>query len=222
MAARSRIEMPINRARSFLILAAVALPVGAPGQEVTRADLDGRFTRTVQPFLRTYCITCHGKDRPKAEMDLSAYQTMAALLQDGRRWSQVLERLEAEEMPPLEAKRHPSAKERREAIEWFHEVREQVIQRNAGDPGIVLARRLSNTEYNYTIRDLTGVDIRPTREFPVDPANTAGFDNSGESLSMSPALLNKYLKAARTVGDHMEIGRASCKERGDVETNDGH
>ena len=72
-------------------------------------------------------------------------------------------------------------------------------------PGVVLARRLSNAEYNYTIRDLTGVDIRPTREFPVDPANPAGFDNSGESLTMSPALLNKYLQAARDVGDHMVL-----------------
>src|SRR3954469_19143077 len=152
--------MPIHRARILLILAAVALPGGARGQEVSRADLDGRFTRTVQPFLQTYCITCHGKDRPKAELDLSVYQTMAALLQDGRRWSQLLERLEAEEMPPMEAKRHPSARERREAIEWFREVREQEIRRNAGDPGIVLARRLSHMEYNYTIRDLTGVDLR--------------------------------------------------------------
>jgi len=40
------------------------------------------------------------------------------------------------------------------------------------------------------------VDIRPTQEFPVDPANEAGFDNTGESLSMSPALLKKYLEAA--------------------------
>ena len=55
----------------------------------------------------------------------------------------------------------------------------------------MLATRLSNAEYNYTIRDLTGVDIRPAREFPVDPANPAGFDNSGESLSMSPALLKQ-------------------------------
>jgi hypothetical protein len=66
-----------------------------------------------------------------------------------------------------------------------------------------LARRLSNSEYNYTIRDLTGVDIQPTREFPVDPANLAGFDNSGESLTMSPSLLNKYLQAARQVSEHM-------------------
>ena len=39
----------------------------------------------------------------------------------------------------------------------------------------------------------------------MDPANTAGFDNSGESLSMSPALLNKYLQAAREVANHMVL-----------------
>jgi hypothetical protein len=60
-------------------------------------------------------------------------------------------------------------------------------------------------EYNYTIRDLTGVDIRPTREFPVDPANTAGFDNSGETLAMSPTLLKEYLNAAREVASHMYL-----------------
>ena len=112
-------------------------------------------------------------------MDLSVYKTMAALLRDGRRWSQLLEHLESEKMPPVEARRHPSAEDRRKAIEWFQAVREHETQRNAGDPGIVLARRLSNVEYNYTIRDLTGVDIRPTREFPVDPANVVGFANSG-------------------------------------------
>jgi hypothetical protein len=34
---------------------------------------------------------------------------------------------------------------------------------------------------NYAVRDLTGVDIQPAKEFPVDPANPAGFDNSGGS-----------------------------------------
>ena len=48
-------------------------------------------------------------------------------------------------------------------------MRTNEARKNAGDPGLVLARRLSNAEYNYTIRDLTGVDIRPTREFPWIP-----------------------------------------------------
>jgi hypothetical protein len=37
-------------------------------------------------------------------MDLSGFTTMAALMQDGRRWSQMLERLEAEEMRPKGAR----------------------------------------------------------------------------------------------------------------------
>jgi hypothetical protein len=120
-------------------------------------------------------------------------------------WDRVLERLEAEEMPPEKAPRHPTSHERRAVIEWLRELREQEAQRSAGDPGVVLARRLSNAEFDYTIRDLTGVDIRPTREFPVDAANEAGFDNSGESLTMSPALLKKYLAAVRWVADHVVL-----------------
>src|SRR5439155_8998087 len=60
-------------------------------------------------------------------------------------------------------------------------------------------------EYNCTIRDLTGVDIRPANEFPVDPTNEAGFDNSAESLAMSPDLLNKYFEAARKDAEHLVL-----------------
>ena len=90
-------------------------------------------------------------------------------------------------------------------IAWIGAVRKLEATRNAGDPGPVPARRLSNAEYDNTIRDLTGVDLRPTKEFPVDPANEAGFDNSAESLAMSPALVKKYLEAARGVADHLVL-----------------
>ncbi len=199
-----RIKWTACWAGLFLILTATAFLDVARGQEAGRAALEGEFTRTVQPFLKTYCISCHGQQQPAAQMDLSVFTAMPALMRDGRRWSQMLERLEADEMPPKGAP-HPTAQERRAAIDWFHAVREHEMQRNAGDPGVVLARRLSNAEYNYTVRDLTGVDIRPTREFPIDPANTAGFDNSGETLMMSPTLLNKYLSAAREVAGHMYL-----------------
>ena len=79
------------------------------------------------------------------------------------------------------------------------------MQAHAGDPGVVLAHRLSNAEYNYTIKDLTGVDIQPAKEFPVDPANQAGFDNSGESLQMDPELLKRYLEAARVVSEYLVL-----------------
>jgi hypothetical protein len=108
-------------------------------------------------------------------------------------------------MPPEDASRQPAADEREAVITWVRELREREARRNAGDPGTVLARRLSNAEFDYTIRDLTGVDIRPAAEFPVDPANESGFDNSGESLAMSPALLTKHLAAARRVADQIVL-----------------
>ena len=181
------------------------LLLGACLQLRAAPPLEDQFAQTARPFLQTYCISCHGAKQPAAQLDLSAFTTLPALLQDGRRWSQILERIEASEMPPQGAPRQPAATERRAVVNWFHAVRADQRRRHAGDPGVVLARRLSNAEYNYTIRDLTGVDIRPAREFPVDPANTAGFDNSGETLMMSPTLLKKYLAAAREVASHMYL-----------------
>ena len=108
-------------------------------------------------------------------------------------------------MPPAKSSLKPEGSERQEVIAWLRAVRKREAMRHAGDPGPVAARRLSNAEYDHTIRDLTGVDLRPTREFPVDPANRAGFDNSSESLTMSPALLRKYLEAARSVTDHLVL-----------------
>ena len=187
----------------LLVAGSIALPL-AGAADAANSDLENRFARTVRPFLASYCAGCHGGATPAAQFDLQSYTKMAAVIRDYPRWSLVLEKLTARQMPPKQALQ-PPADARQQVIDWVQAVRMNEARKNAGDPGPVPARRLSNAEYNNTIRDLTGVYMRPTREFPVDPANTAGFDNSGESLSMSPALLNKYLQAAREVGDRMVL-----------------
>jgi hypothetical protein len=168
-------------------------------------SLESRFATRVQPFLKRYCFSCHASKKPKAGLDLSRDSTVTAIASHARQWELVLERLQGQEMPPEDAPRRPPADERATVIAWLRDLRDHEARRSAGDPGSVLARRLSNAEFDYSVRDLTGVDIRPTREFPVDPANQAGFDNSGESLTMSPALLKKYLAAARHVADHLVL-----------------
>ncbi|MBI5759724.1 MAG: DUF1587 domain-containing protein, partial [Planctomycetales bacterium] len=197
MLSRSTIGAMVLLNGSFAITATAAEP--------NRQPLERRFADVVHPFLKTYCLACHGAEKQQGKLDLSGDSSVAAVVKNYRAWDIVVERLEAEEMPPKKATKQPTAQERRVVIEWIKALREDEACRNAGDPGTVLARRLSNAEFDYTIRDLTGVDIRPTREFPVDPANEAGFDNSGESLTMSPALLKKYLAAARLVADHLVL-----------------
>jgi hypothetical protein len=188
----------------FVLL--VGPSAGRPEKPTPAAgELEQKFGKTVLPFVRAHCVSCHGADKPKSDLDLTPFTGLDAVARDYRRWGLVLERLEAGDMPPESAKNQPSAELRREVVAWIKAVRKAEAERNAGDPGPVLARRLSNAEYDNTVRDLTGADIRPAREFPVDPANEAGFDNSGESLTMSPALLKKYLEAARRVADHLAL-----------------
>ena len=182
----------------LLLLVGCALTVQAAGPPT----LESRFEQTVKPFLAKHCTSCHGLYKQESKLNLSTYSSVKSIINAYTAWQDILERVEAEEMPPAKARTQPSDDERAAVIAWIKELFDREATRNVGDPGTVLARRLSNPEYDNTIRDLTGIDLRPTREFPVDPANEAGFANSGESLTMSPALLKKYLEAARKVADH--------------------
>ncbi len=192
--------MFVMQLRSLTVmLALAAMPAAA-----ATSGLDRQFEQSVRPFVAKYCVGCHSGQTPAAQFDLKAYTTMDMVTRDYPRWALVMERMTAKEMPPKPVP-SPPEEASRHVIDWIQAVRAEQVKKSAGDPGLVLARRLSNAEYNYTVRDLTGRDLQPTREFPVDPANPAGFDNSGESLTMSPALLNKYLQAARGVADHMVL-----------------
>jgi hypothetical protein len=202
--------MPLSKTRLVLSLIAFSLTslgvwyaFHAQAGPAPAADpLEQRFSTQVRPFLQRYCLGCHGPKKQEAALDLSRASSVTAITGNMRQLELVLERLKAKEMPPEEAPLRPKPEERAAVVAWIGDLRDREARRHAGDPGTVLARRLSNAELDCTIRDLTGVDIRPTRAFPVDPANEAGFDNSGESLAMSPALLKKYLAAARLVADH--------------------
>ncbi len=176
----------------------------APAPAAPPPSLDRQFVDSVRPAIAKYCVGCHSGSNPAAQFDLKAYDSLAPVVRDYPRWDLVLKRVAAGEMPPKQAPALP-ADARQKLTGWIEVVRATEIRKHAGDPGPVLNRRLSNSEYNYTIRDLTGVDLRPAREFPVDPANEAGFDNSGESLSISPGLMAKYLEAARQTADHMVL-----------------
>src|SRR5215813_4446255 len=188
---------------SLLTLGSGALP-SLNAANPTEADLARKFSQTVRPFVTSYCVVCHSGPTPAAGFDLQHYTTIESVVEDFARWSLALRKLSAMEMPPQSMKQPPQAL-RRQVIDWIEALRKDQVRKRAGDPGPVTARRLSNAEYNYTIRDLTGVDLRPAREFPVDPANQAGFDNSGESLTISPSLMSKYLEAARRVADHLVL-----------------
>lgn len=62
----------------------------------------------------------------------------------------------------------------------------------------VVMRRLNRTEYNNTVRDLLGTDLRPADQFPADDLG-ANFPTVGSSLSLSPAYVVRYEAAAHAL-----------------------
>ena len=203
LAAATVVTAVLGVTAAYAWQAAVQLPGrAAPPTPRPAQGLDQRYLTDVQPLLKTYCYSCHAGSSPAAKLDLTAFDTTAKVAAAFDVWDRLHVRLDRRDMPPR-GMAQPTDAERRTITDWFAALQEREADRNAGDPGVVLARRLNNAEYNYTIQDLTGVDIAPTRAFPVDPANEAGFDNSGETLAISPALLTKYVDAARNVADYI-------------------
>ena len=65
--------------------------------------------------------------------------------------------IESDQMPPRGAKQ-PTSEERDRLQGWVRSYLKVEARANAGDPGPVVLRRLSNAEYTYTVRDLTGLE----------------------------------------------------------------
>ncbi|HAA68056.1 MAG TPA: hypothetical protein DCE55_02845 [Planctomycetaceae bacterium] len=174
------------------------------GVERVQAD---EFRAQVQPYLKTYCEKCHNPKLAKGELDFSVYRSEVNVTAHFRRWNNIIAFIKSGEMPP-EKEPQPGIAESNAVVAAIEAILLKEARRNAGDPGVILPRRLSNTEYDLSIEHLTGVAIQPTRTFPVDPAGGEGFDNTGEALSMSPSLLKKYLGAAQQVASHMVLTTA--------------
>ena len=158
------------------------------------------FEKQIQPLLVKTCGKCHGQKPKNSDLDLVSFGTAKAILAKPKVLADIAERLNAGDMPPKEAPQ-PSESERKQLLDWIKAALDSEAAARAGDPGAVTLRRLSNTEYDNAIRDLTGVDMRPTRarEFPTDSVGGEGFANVGEAMPVTPGLVERYHQAARDV-----------------------
>lgn len=66
------------------------------------------------------------------------------------------------------------------------------------DPGRVTLHRLNRAEYDNSVRDLLGLDLRLAADFPPDD-HGYGFDNIADVLATSPLLLEHWAGAAATL-----------------------
>ncbi len=179
--------------------AVVMLGLAAYSAAGQGAPADATFTKSVQPFFAKNCFTCHSSRLSSGGLNLEAYKNTSLFFQDRDEAEKILKKLQAGEMPPKASPR-PNAEELKVVTAWI----ESDLDRQAkADPRRVVARRLNRVEYNNTVRDLLGVDVRPADDFPQDDS-AYGFDNIAQALSVSPLLMEKYVATAERIS-HMAV-----------------
>ncbi len=152
----------------------------------------------VAPFLETHCFDCHGDDDGDAGLNLAVYTSASDLTEHRKTFEKIFRMINSGAMPPGDFEPLPEDDDREVVATWLEDKLFNFDCKVVNDPGRPTIQRLNRAEYNNTIRDLVGVDFKPADDFPSDDVGE-GFDNIGDVLSLSPLLLEKYLKAAEQI-----------------------
>lgn len=159
------------------------------------------FASDIAPFMASYCVSCHASDEPEGGIALDKYESSANVQNDYELWEKIIRLVNAHQMPPAD-EQQPTSDELIAVTAAIERELAQFDCTSEKHPGRVTIQRLNRAEYNNTIRDLVGLDLKLADDFPSDDVGN-GFDNIGDVLSIPPILLEKYLDAAATVADRI-------------------
>lgn len=166
------------------------------------ASTDEEEFASFRTLIKTYCSDCHTGETAEADVELNLLDSLPSLRRKTDLVQRTLETLQQNQMPPPDSLQLKED-ERQEILLFLKRILKEEAEKFSGDPGPVVLRRLNNAEYTNSIRDLTGIPtLDPAKEFPVDGAAGEGFTNAGNALSMTPAMLTKYLDAGRDLSQH--------------------
>jgi hypothetical protein len=184
----------VSRFTSLILAFAIYFPVFASAGEST-------FEKELHPLLDAHCFRCHGEKKQKGGVNLAPFRSEEDVLKKHKLFRSVLEQIETESMPPDEEDALPEA----ERTKLLAGIRQTLATLESDHPSLLnpgpgTIRRLSRTEYNYSIRDLLGVDFDAKEAVGMPEDNTGrGYANFAAALNIPPAVMEKYFSAADAI-----------------------
>ena len=154
--------------------------------------------------LDKYCVSCHNDRLKTAGLTLEHGNVDLVGVQPDV-WEKVARKLRTHEMPPPGRPR-PDASTYSALAAHLETALDKASAANP-DPGRVAVHRLNRAEYTNAVRDLLGLEVDGRALLP-DDANQESFGNIASVLSVSPALLERYLSAASQVS-RLAVGTAA-------------
>jgi len=177
------------------LFSALLCPLAALGDTQIAPGTDG-YDGLVRPFFKTHCIKCHGPDKSKGELTLHTLDGDLASGGGLERWEDVLDALKSGAMPP-EDELQPQEAERKAVTGWINKGLLAYVEKASREAPATTVRRLTNFEYENTMRDLLGVDLNLIQYLPQDPVKPYHFNNTAEFMLLGPEQIDRYLEVAR-------------------------
>ena len=146
-------------------------------------------------MLLQYCTACHNDKLKTANMSVQPLDA-TNLAVNNATWEKILRRLSLGEMPPRGMPRPP-----KEQINDFTGWLAGSLDKLAADnpnPGRATLRRMNRAEYANAVRDLLALNVDMANDLPVDDTGY-GFDNIADVLTVSPTLMDRYIRVAGKV-----------------------
>ena len=178
---------------AVLLLLTVSPPV-LRTEVIRQSSVSASESDQHKNLLTTYCVTCHNSRLKTGGLALDSLNLEAAA-DDAQIWEKAIRKLRGRLMPPP-GNRQPAQNE----IDAFIAYLENNLDTHAKGPkaGHVPIQRLNRTEYAAAVKALIGVEIKTKDALPQD-VSVDGFDNIATALSTSPAFVDQYITAARTI-----------------------
>src|SRR5688572_11560480 len=151
------------------------------------------FQKEIRPILAKNCFECHGTEKQKADINFASFTNYTQVTEARETWQRAFEMVQAYEMPP-KGKKELSFGDHRTLVRWLRRLPkpegadcDQIASDRTANfyKGYVMSRRLNRAEYNNTIRDLLGIELRLEELLPADGGGGEGFDTTGNALFTS-------------------------------------
>lgn len=196
-----RVRRSSRSVRCGILLGLALVAIGWQSGQATEPSVAAARPDEFPEFFREHCWKCHSAEKADGNFRLDTLPLDWATQATAERWAEVRFRINAGEMPPPDEPA-PSAAEIEQVVGWLSENLTAGEAARMAARGPVMFYRLSREEYAQTIYDLLGVhyDVQSPGALIEDP-RWHGFERIGSSLSLSPAHVERYLRAAETVLD---------------------
>ena len=145
--------------------------------------------------INQYCLACHNDSLSTANISFQSIN-LSDLSKHAGLSEKVLSQLRNRRMPPVEMPK-PSDATYDQLVTWLETELDTLATANPNPGRTETFHRLNRAEYANAVRDLLNIEVDVEELLPADDIDAYGFDNMADALTVSPALMERYLSAAR-------------------------